>query len=134
MALSRFCNIYIPYPSTDNVSTSLHQYKKKHIIDNLFIKKRKTWLEKNIVKKLNYQSIEKCCDFVDKLYEKAYSGLDIIKYIENNKNEDDKNKYLYLIYFDKIRSEYRNEKLYMLTILNLYFMRKNLKVENILEM
>ena len=133
--LSRFCNIYIPYPSIGNVSTSLHQYKKKHIINNSFIKKRKNWLEKNIVKKYNYQSIENCCGFVDKLYEKAYSGLDIINYIENNKKvEDDKNKYLYLIYFDKIRSEYRNEKLYMLTILNLYFMRKKLNLENILEM
>ena len=133
--LSRFCNIYIPYPYLDNSITSLHRYKKKHINENIFIKKRKFWLEKNIIKKSNYKNIESCRDFVDKLYEKAYSGLDIIKYIENSKKEENsKDKYLYLIYFDKIRSEYRNEKLYILTILNLYFMRKKLNLENILEM
>ena len=67
------------------------------------------------------------------LYEKAYNSNDIIKTLENNsfKKVD---KYLYLIYFDKIRSQFRDEKLLMLTILNLFFLRKNLNLENILEM
>ena len=60
--------------------------------------------------------------------------MDIIELIENDISFNKKNKYLYLIYFDKIRSEYRNEKLYMFVILNLFFMRKNLNLENILEM
>ena len=45
-----------------------------------------------------------------------------------------KKKYFYLIYFDKIRKEFRNEKLFMFVVLNLYYMRKNLNLENILEM
>ena len=67
------------------------------------------------------------------LYEKAYNSNDIIKTLENNsfKKVD---KYLYLIYFDKIRSQFRDENLLMLTILNLFFLRKNLNLENILEM
>ena len=44
-------------------------------------------------KKSNYKSIETCSEFSKKLYEKGYSGLDIINYIENSKNVE--NKYLY---------------------------------------
>ena len=72
--------------------------------------------------------------FVEKLYEKGYNGMDILEIFENEKTIEKKNKYLYLIYFDKIRSEYRNEKLFMFVILNLFFMRKKLNLENILEM
>ena len=75
-----------------------------------------------------------CKELVEKLYEKGYNGIDIIDLIENEKTMKKENKYLYLIYFDKIRSEYRNEKLFMFVILNLFFMRKNLNLENILEM
>ena len=71
---------------------------------------------------------------MQKLYEKGYSAMDIIDIIDNEKSIQNENKYLYLIYFDKIRSEYRNEKLFMLVILNLFFMRKKLNLENILEM
>ena len=60
--------------------------------------------------------------------------MDLIDIIDNEKTIQKENKYLYLIYFDKIRSEYRNEKLFMFVILNLFFMRKNLNLENILEM
>ena len=60
--------------------------------------------------------------------------MDIIDIIDNEKSIQNENKYFYLIYFDKIRSEYRNEKLFMLVILNLFFMRKKLNLENILEM
>ena len=78
--------------------------------------------------------IKTCNLFVEKLYDKGYSGMDILEIIDNEKSIQKENKYLYLIYFDKIRSEYRNEKLFMFVILNLFFMRKNLNLENILEM
>ena len=72
--------------------------------------------------------------FAEKLYQKGYNGMDILDIIENEKSIKNNNKYLYLIYFDKIRSEYRNEQLFICVILNLFFMRKNLNLENILEM
>ena len=97
-----------------------------------FLLKRKSWLQKQINKKSNYNTIKKRNDFVEKIYDKGYSGLNLLEIIENDKTRKD--KYLYLIYFDKIRSEYRNEKLFIFAILNLYFMRKKLNLENILEM
>ena len=132
--LSRFCNIYIPYPTIEKKKVSLHEYNKKFILNNEFLTKRRAWLKKNIVKKTNYINVEKCNLFVEKLYEKSYSGMDILEIFESEKTIEKKNKYLYLIYFDKIRSEYRNEKLFMFVILNLFFMRKKLNLENILEM
>jgi DNA polymerase III delta prime subunit len=132
--LSRFCNIFIPYPVIKNNKQSLHEYNKKNIENHKILVKKEEWLQKSIQKKNNYNTILKCSVYVNKLYEKGYNSLDILKIIKNSKADKDNKKYKYLIYFDKIRSEYRNEKLLMITIINLYFMRKNLNLENILEM
>ena len=132
--LSRFCNIYIPLPIINKKKQSLHTFNKKNIKNNEYLLKHKLWLKRNLIKKTNYKDIKSCNDFVEKIYEKGYNGIDIIDIIDTEKTIEKENKYLYLIYFDKIRSEYRNEKLFMFVILNLFFMRKNLNLENILEM
>lgn len=131
--LSRFCNIYIPVPTIKNKNISLHENFKLHLTKHEFILKREKWLKKKLETKSNFKTIQNCIDLTELLYEKAYNSNDIVKTLENNsfKKED---KYLYLIYFDKIRSQFRDEKLLMLTILNLFFLRKNLNLENILEM
>lgn len=130
--LSRFCNIFIPHPTINGEKVSFHDYNKKEISGHDFLNKRKQWLQKQINKRSNYNTVIKCNDFVEKLYDKGYSGLDLLDLIEKDKTRKD--KYLYLIYFDKIRSEYRNEKLFIFAILNIYFMRKKVNLENILEM
>ena len=81
-------------------------------------------MKKNIVKKTNYKDIISCKLFAEKIYQKGYNGLDIIDLIENENSIKNDNKYLYLIYFDKIRSEYRNEQLYIFVILNLFLCGK----------
>ncbi len=132
--LSRFCNMYIPLPIIEKKSQSLHTYKKRSIIKNDILLKKRNWLKKNIIKKSNYSDLVSCNLFAEKLYQKGYNGLDLIDLIEHEKSIKNDNKYLFLIYFDKIRSEYRNEQLFIFVILNLFFMRKNLNLENILEM
>ena len=132
--LSRFCNMYIPLPIIQGKNQSLHTYNKSVITSNNILLKRRQWLKKNIIKKSNYKDILSCNLFTEKLYQKGYNGLDIIELIETEKTIKNENKYLYLIYFDKIRSEYRDERLFMFVILNLFFMRKKLNLENILEM
>ena len=130
--LSRFCNIHIPHPTIKNERLSLHEYNKKDINNHEVYEKKRQWLKKNITKKSNYKTVKTCRDFVEKLYQRGYSGIDLIEYIEQDKYHE--KKYFYLIYFDKIRKEFRNEKLFMFVVLNLYYMRKNLNLENILEM
>ena len=130
--LSRFCNIFICHPTINDKKESFHKHKKRNIVKHEFLLKRKSWLEKQINKKSNYNTLKRCNNFIEKIYDKGYNGLDLLEIIENDKSNSE--KYLYLIYFDKIRSEYRNEKLFIFVILNLYFMRKKLNLENILEM
>ena len=51
-----------------------------------------------------------------KIYEKGYSGLDLIEYVEKNeiKNITEIKKYELLFTFNKIRKEFRNEKILIL--------------------
>jgi len=127
--LSRFCNLYISYPVIDNKQSNLHKYNKRLILNKEQTRKN-NWLNTNLKKKENISNINKTNIFVLKLYEKGYSGLDIIDYIE--KEEKYENKYIYLIYFNKIKTQFRNEKLFIFFILKIYFMRKNVNLENIL--
>ena len=70
-----------------------------------------------------------------KLYEKAYSALDIINLLENTKFLDSllttEKRYELLICFNRVRKEFRNEKLLILFILNFVFLSSELYLENI---
>jgi len=134
--LSRFCNIFIKLPIIEGKSTSLHLYKQKFTTSkdkNLSIK-RENWLRKQLEKKANYSTNQKCLAFAKKIYEKAYSALDIMSYIQNYSGIDEKRKYASLIYFDKVRKEFRNEILLISFIINIVFMRPEICIENIQEM
>ena len=134
--LSRFCNIFIKLPTINGKSTSLHLYKQQFTTSKYkkLNAKRTEWLKKQLEKKTNYSNNEKCLSFAMKLYEKAYSALDIMSYIQHNEQIEHKRKYASLIYFDKVRKEFRNEILLMSFIINIVFMRPELCLENIQEM
>jgi len=133
--LSRFCNIFIPLPTINNEKISLHQYLKNDIKQTNYMKKRTIWLKKNIFDIKHYKTLFNCEQLVNKIYEKGYSCLDIIEMIEKSSNViSEKNKYKFLIYVDKIRKEYRNEKIIILNILNYIFMRPKEDLENILNL
>jgi len=128
--LSRFCNVYIPHPIINNNRICLHDIKKKDF-SSLFLNKRNEWLKKKLDKKNNYNSIQKCKELSLILYEKGFNALDLMNYIEKStlKNIE---KYKLLIYLDKIRKEFRNEKLLIYIILYKLFIRKQITLENII--
>jgi hypothetical protein len=64
------------------------------------------------------------------LYEQGYSGLDIIQFVHNS-NMIDMKKYELLIMFDKVRKEFRNEKLLILFLLHFIVFRCERSLENI---
>jgi DNA polymerase III alpha subunit len=69
--------------------------------------------------------------FVTKLYEKAYNTLDIIKLIEDGCFALDQYKrYELLIAFNKIRKDFRNEKLLLMFVINFTFIDKKICLEN----
>ena len=103
---------------------------KEHKINKLDILKKE--LLKIIDKKIN---IEELILFCKKIYEKGYSGLDILALLENPKFLENEvvyeKRYELLIAFNRVRKEFRNEKLLILFILNFIFLSSELTLENI---
>jgi hypothetical protein len=70
-----------------------------------------------------------------KLYEKGYSGIDIIHILENQNFLESiistEKRYELLLCFNRVRKEFRNEKLLILFILNFIFLSSDLSLENI---
>jgi hypothetical protein len=96
------------------------------------LEKLKKLIEKTMAKKTNLDDL---IQFSLKLYEKGYSTMDIIELLEKNKllvnKISNEKKYELLITYNKVRKEFRNEKLLILFILNFLFLSSELSLENI---
>ena len=77
------------------------------------------------------KSYEQILNLSGSLYEQGYCGLDIIDYIHTHPDIIDIRRYELLIMFDKVRKEFRNEKLLMLYFLHFIVFRCNVSLENI---
>lgn len=125
--LSRFCEIFIPYPIINNKEINLYQYNlDKCFSMNKLSKTRLTKFKNEFEKYKNLNVAE----LSEKLYEKGYSALDLIEYLKNLKL-DDKKKYEYLVFIQKIKREFREEKLLMTIILHFFLIRSDYQLENI---
>lgn len=125
--LSRFCEIFIPNPILPKNINNLHEYHLETNFKVSKINKGKKLKFKNIIEKSRH---EKIWETAEKLYEKGYSGLDLVEYIKDAKIEEEK-KYEYLVFIQKIKKEFRDEKLLMLCILNFLLIRSDYNLENI---
>ena len=141
--LSRFCEIYVPELIIKNTIVNLHNIdEEKHHLGSLQ-KEMKIYMDglgmhdtNTNTKSKNENIIKKNADFSVKLYEKGYNGLDLIALIERNmftsKNILTNNKRIeFLITFNKIRKEFRNEKILILFILHFMFLSSEYNLENI---
>ena len=116
--LSRFSDIYCYNDEkTSKQEWSKYKYSRlKKILDE---------------KKISTTNISlDIINLVDNLYYQGYTANLIINYIELN-TEDDLKKYNFFIYFDKLKKEIRNEKFLIFIVLNYFFFRFNLDIENI---
>ena len=130
--LSRFCEIFVNRPVVNNVSVNLHKYNNNNYFntDKNDISRMKylhNQLQK-LPKKLNQLNV---INLSNKLYQKGYSGLDIMRLIENNLKIDDLKKYTLLCTFSKIKKEFRNEKIIIYFIIVFTFFRSDHNLENI---
>jgi DNA polymerase III delta prime subunit len=133
--LSRFCEIYIPEPEYNGKIINLYKYNLEQTFKTNDIKiKRTDWLKTELEKVFVKDTISETTllNFVIKLYEKSYSALDIIKMLEDGdiKIEDTNKQYELLISFNKVRKEFRNEKLLLLFVLNFIYLDKKISLEN----
>lgn len=137
--LSRFCEIYIPEP--ENI-INLYKY---NILQNFNIEDHKQrridYLKRNIQQTilinqnnetLDYEINEnELFEFIIKIYEKGYSALDLINLIENNLiYTDEDRKHEILLSFEKIRKEFRNEKMLLFFIINFLWLNSRFNLEN----
>jgi DNA polymerase III delta prime subunit len=135
--LSRFCEIYIPEPEYNGKIINLYKYNLGQIFKMGDIKaKRVEWLRDELDKvflKGNSISESSLLNFVTKLYEKSYSALDIIQILEDGQIHvaDSNKQYELLIAFNKVRKEFRNEKLLLLFVLNFIYLDTQIVLENI---
>jgi DNA polymerase III delta prime subunit len=135
--LSRFCEIYVPEPVHNNKIINLYKYNIEETFNMKEMKNnRLEWLKKELIKSISINTnMSELMMFCSKLYEKGYSGLDILKLLENpdflEKTITNERRYEMLIAFNRVRKEFRNEKMIMLFILNFLFLSLDLSLENI---
>jgi len=132
--LSRFCEIYIPEPEYNGSEINLYKYNLEEVFKlSGFKNSRSDWLKKELQKivKTNMTTPELYL-FVSKLYEKAYNAIDILALIENGGIQMSiEFRYDLLIAFNKVKKEFRNEKLLLLFVINFTFFDKETKLDNI---
>jgi DNA polymerase III delta prime subunit len=134
--ISRFCEIYVPEPVVDGQIVNLYQYNLNEIFKMKDIKNQKYYALSKDLNKINKKiTIEDLMTTCTKFYEKGYSALDILTLLENPKMLEDiitiDKRYELLICFNRVRKEFRNEKLLILFILNFIFISSDLCLENI---
>jgi hypothetical protein len=135
--LSRFCEIYVPEPIINGQVVNLYKYKLNEVFKTNNLKtQRMDTLKKEIIKSVDkHISIENLMSFCTKLYEKSYSAIDLLFLLENPKFLEDtislEKRYELLICFNRVKREFRNEKILILFILNFVFLSSNLCLKNI---
>jgi len=108
--LSRFSEIYIYSP--------INYYSIQ--LDKLIYKHTETFTA--IMKTLTPDTIK---DVTQELYDNAYSGLDIEKYVIEHELDLEK-KYSWLLYYSIIRIEVMNERLLIYILLHYFLFRKEM--------
>ena len=127
--LSRFCDIYIKNPLHNEVSINLHC---ENILKTYDTKKTDV-VRKQTLKKFLTTKNPKCLfSLAEKLYEKGFSGIDIMEYIKKTWDNSNPEKHKLLLFLHKIKRDFRNEKVFIFLVLNFLLIRSELDLENIL--
>ncbi len=134
--LSRFCEIHVPEPMIDGAQVNLHAHLLRRTFAgsalDKFKQQRGEWLEKAMSAAHNADA-DGIIRLAHDLYERAYNSTDLLSWLEGRPESDmpSGNKYERLVAFQKVRPEFRNEKLLMLFMLHFILFRSNDSLENI---
>jgi len=120
--LSRFCEIYIP-----ETLDSENRIQNLHRISNTLT--TSLYLDKSILEKYSHIEFVKLSV---QLYNDGFSCLDIIDWIKTQTLDFSEYEISRIILcFDKVRSEYRCERLLMLYMLDYIFLRLDCNLKNV---
>lgn len=140
--LSRFCEIFIPEPTINGKIINLHTYQIKDCFSEIDTTKQKRIKLKGEMSKLignikehdtsiKNVEINIIFDTTVRLYEMGFNAIDVIECIKTDKTISLIKKCEYVMFFDKIRKEFRNEKLLISNLLYFYLIRSDYTLENI---
>lgn len=126
--ISRFCEIYVPEPVVNGQTVNLYKYNLNEVFKMKDIKAQKYYGLSKEISKINKKiTLNELIMLCTKFYEKGYSALDILTLLENPKFLENlitnEKRYELLICFNRVRREFRNEKLLILFILNFIFFK-----------
>jgi hypothetical protein len=132
--LSRFCEVYIP--ETKMGAKNLHQYTVNNVfhlgIGNPIEKKREQLDQWMSAKKPDEWCHKELVDLVALFYDSGYSCLDIVEWLKSSRcSLEPQLISSAVLCFQKIKSEYRCEKLLMFYLLDYLFLRPNKDLKNI---
>ena len=125
--LSRFCEIFIPQPVVNGKEINLHKYNLDKCFSSTKLNKQKNTKLKTELEKITHLNI---ISISETLYEKGFSALDLTEYIKTM-TIDEMKRYEYLVFIQKIKGEFRDEKVLMACILNFILKRLDYLLENI---
>ena len=129
--VSRFCEIYVPEHIVDGKIVNLHQYTLEQ---NMNLSEYKAANAKWVRYYLDSREISTnkiCSDVSVTLYENGFSCIDLMNYIAQSDNWDCYNKANIQMCFNKIKAEFRCEKMLMMYMLNFVFLRENTDLHEI---
>ena len=130
--LSRFCEIYIPeHLDNSGKIMNLHKIniKSKYNFEREEQEKYNVFLENmNSTNKSSHKDLVKLST---NLYENGYSCLDLIEWVKLSSGFKEKQISEIILTFDKVRTEFRCEKLLFLYILDYIYLRSNSDLKNI---
>lgn len=134
--LSRFCEIYIPEHTVNGNIVNLHQqnilrHYKKNSIDNVEQEKRQWIQEKMDTILLENHHHQQFSEIIVEWYEMGYSCLDLVNWVQESDRFTAKEKASFYVCFDKIRSDFRCEKLLLLYLFDYLFLRLDKDVKNV---
>ena len=140
--LSRFCEIFIPEPTINGKIINLHTYQIKDCFSEIDTTKQKRIKLNGEISKLignikehdtsiKNVEINIIFDTTVRLYEMGFNAIDVIECIKTDKSISLIKKCEYVMFFDKIRKEFRNEKMLISNLLFFYLIRSDYTLENI---
>lgn len=123
--LSRFCEIHVPeYIENGNI-INLHR-KMNNMMNMEKMSKENLWITSKMYELEDTEITHgDLLVLANTIYEKGLSCLDFIHWLENNDKIDEIHKASAIVYFDKIKSEYRSEPMLLFTILDYLYIRDN---------
>ena len=127
--LSRFCEIYVPEHIENGKLVNLHEQSINSHYNLVYTEDAQAWIEHKILETpkthIGFVNLAK------QFHENGYSCLDFIQWVKSSPIISNKDKSTTCMCFDKIKLEFRCEKLLLLYIFDFLFLRSNKDLESI---